>query len=186
MSHKAESPEQIAQEASQGNPIYRMDLNGEKPVLNRYMGAEHAIGVLTEGPEGWCQASFADGDIDTEIPNLLLAAKTTLDAAGVKEKKKPAAKKQSKKKKAAKTSTDEYGDEQMTYTMMWYKNSTTVGIRQGKGEKRQILSFGGAKTSKSRAQLESIGKLCIKKLLGEGEGAIESIRQWAKAEAAGK
>ena len=64
---------------------------------------------------------------------------------------------------------------------LWYKNTHSVGIRQKFGEKKQIFSFGGRTSTKSKEDLISLGDECVRKLNGgmsEGE-----VKSWAQEQA---
>ena len=67
------------------------------------------------------------------------------------------------------------------YGKMWYKNSHSVGIRRKFGDKKQVVSFGGRKCSKTQEQLTQLAVECVQKLNG---GMTEAdVNTWAKGQA---
>ena len=63
------------------------------------------------------------------------------------------------------------------WSVMWYKNNTSIGIRQKFEPFKQIFSFGGARVEKSQAAMKEIGNQVVQ-MLKEGKTEAE-----AKAEA---
>ena len=64
---------------------------------------------------------------------------------------------------------------------MWYKNSSSVGIRQKFGKKQQAFSFGGRKSSLTKEALLELGDECVRKLNG---GMSEAdVKSWVKEQA---
>ena len=61
---------------------------------------------------------------------------------------------------------------------MWYKNSHSVGMRRKFGDKKQVVSFGGRKSSKTKEQLMQLGVECVQKL--NGGMAEAEVNTWAK------
>ena len=61
--------------------------------------------------------------------------------------------------------------------VMWYKNNTSIGIRQKFEPFKQIFSFGGARVEKDEAAMREIGNQVVQ-MLREGKTEAE-----AKAEA---
>ena len=53
------------------------------------------------------------------------------------------------------------------YTIMYYKNGNTIGMRESFAAKRQIMSFGGKHCPKKKVQLKTIAKT-IQRMLNEG------------------
>ncbi len=67
------------------------------------------------------------------------------------------------------------------YTIMWYKRTHTVGLRQLQGAKRQFASFGGLKCKVSKEVLLKIGADCIKALLA-GSLSEDEAKEWCRRE----
>ena len=72
------------------------------------------------------------------------------------------------------------GDRANTFRAMYYKNTTSIGIRLNSGSKPQILSFGGVRTAnKSRDAMWEVGKKVVTLLENGstyGEGKSEGQR----------
>ena len=54
---------------------------------------------------------------------------------------------------------------------MWYKKGNNAGIRRKFGDKKQIISFGGKRSSFSQEGLMQLGNECLQKLDG---GMVEA------------
>jgi len=67
-----------------------------------------------------------------------------------------------------------------TWVKMWYKGTSSVGIRRGKGhaDKAQIFSLSNREWSQD--ELKQLGEKCLEKLHG-GEGE-EEVREWSQAQ----
>lgn len=64
---------------------------------------------------------------------------------------------------------------------MWYKNTTSVGIKRKFGDKKQIIYFGGRKCTLSKEALLKLGDDCVKKLNG---GMTEAdVKAWVVEQA---
>ena len=59
---------------------------------------------------------------------------------------------------------------------MYYKNFNTIGIRQKFGKKKQVMSFGGKKSSFDEAALRGFGDTAMKKL--DDDMSLEDVRAW--------
>ena len=59
------------------------------------------------------------------------------------------------------------------YSILWYKNTKMVAVRQKFGDKKQIFQWGGKKCSLDEAQLRQFGDIALEKLdAGESEQAV--------------
>ena len=67
------------------------------------------------------------------------------------------------------------------YTVMYYKNNNSVGIRQCFLAKRQIAAFGGKSCKKSREELMAVGKQVVEKL-EQGLLMEAEVKTWATAQ----
>ena len=67
------------------------------------------------------------------------------------------------------------------YTVMYYKNNNSVGIRQCFLAKRQIAAFGGKSCKNSREELMAVGRQVVEKL-EEGLLMEPEVKAWATAQ----
>jgi len=63
---------------------------------------------------------------------------------------------------------------------MYYKNTTSVGIRSKVGKKPQVIHFGGKDCGVSEAQLRSIADQVMRKL--DGGTSVSDANDWADAQ----
>ena len=113
---------------------------------------------MEPGANGFQVAVFGEEPpIPTEMPNLVLALQKDVTL------RKPAAAKKFKGTPSR-------------YSLLWYKNTLAVGLRQKFGEKKQIVSFRCA--LKSKVELMAIGKEAIAKL-DHGETEAQ-VTKWCK------
>lgn len=69
--------------------------------------------------------------------------------------------------------------ESTRYSVMYYKNNNSIGIREKFGDKRQILSFGGAKIALKEDGLRGWADQVLGKL-DEGQ-SIKTVKNWVKS-----
>ena len=136
---------------------YWTELNKDPPELHGMIHGELQKAVLSPGPDGFAVAVFSSGQVVSEVPNLLLAAKPVL------------------KRPASVMACDP--DQQ--YNLMYYKRCHVIGVREKFGKKRQVMSFGGSKSSLTRDELWSIGKAAILRI--QDGASIADAKGWAQA-----
>ena len=131
--------------------------------------------ALTAGPNNVMVADFGNEMHTTELSNLmLLTAKPKKSDAKTDVSKKPAGAEPpmmvapvepaaDPPDPAAPVPAEERDD---YYPPMWYKNSHQIGIKAKFGAKQQVLSFGGMACTKTKKQMQDIGKEIIKDLNG--------------------
>ena len=183
---------------NKAKPIYWTDLNANPPLLYKNDG-EHTVSAKLEvGPEGFGLAKF-DGDLEqcvSEVPNVILAAKALMvdgqtTVGKPKQERKQKKRRIMNKKPSSKGSLDEEETEnpkgvefdfshaqkgKKFWKVMYYKRSTTVGLRERTGLKRQPVSCGGKRSIEE--ELRIIADECLIKL-GQGEEHL-SVKAWAK------
>ena len=143
------------------------ELNKSPPLLHRsYPSGREEVSPLKMGPHGFAMAEFAGEAVETSVPNLILDAN-----------KKPHVQ---KKPSVMKRPGGEL-EASPLYALMYYKNNHCVGVRQKTGDKRQVVSFGGAKCTKSKDDLYDIGYKVIDMLV-QGNSHAE-CKAWAMKEA---
>ena len=126
---------------------YWTELDKDPPELHRMIHGELQKAVLSPGPDGFAVAVFSSGQVVSEVPNLLLAAKPVLKRPASTVLKRPA--------------SVMACDPDQQYNLMYYKRCHVIGVREKFGKKRQVMSFGGSKSSLTRDELWSIGKAAI-------------------------
>ena len=166
-----------------GRPVFSTDL--AKLECTKHIDGKTETVPLSQGPAGFLVADFASGMHATELCNLLASTATSCPAAkaatadasnpGLRAcsvvQKKPAA--ANLKKKPAKCSS--------RFSIMWYKKSTSIGIREKFGLKRQIFSF-GAGSGKSEFVQKRIALAIVSDL--EGGMPYDEARDKARASVA--
>ena len=158
---------------------------------------------LTAGPAGFAIARFSDGEVATEVPNLLLVEPPV-------PRKKPAA---ATKRPAAHEDDDQDEEEQeppvgpeeeeeqeppvgpevepaeevagtppsMTYSKLWYKNNNAFGIRQKIMGKTQTFTLGGKGVKQSKTELAAIADRVLK-MMEEESVSEDAGKEWAKSQ----
>jgi hypothetical protein len=182
----------VQQEALQAQPIKRTiwaDLNADPPALH----ANDDTAELCEGENGFAAAEFSFGILESEVPNLLLRQRKALQILK-KPAAKPAAKPPAKPKHAAKPAAAPVLKKpaaapvlkkpaaaglkpKSRFSIMYYKNNNSIGLREKFDPKQQVFSFGGMKCEKTQAQLRAIGELTQARL-DEGITYAEA-KTWA-------
>ena len=173
--------------------VYTTDLQARPPIAQKFAGGRVVeTALLRQCQEtGFVVADFLDGHKQTfELVNLVLETINkpgTHGKASAKAKaaaaKKAVKKKEKAKKKATKKNRPNSGAEDLPpsglepavaslpaneyksygFGVMYYKNTTTIGIRKKTGECNQVFSFGGKDCrQKSKADMWQVGLKIIK------------------------
>ena len=176
--------------------------SGRVCVVRASAGKILQCATMLPGPEGLLMAKFdAEEAYVTEVPNLVLEAKTSRTGSHVIQKKpsgkckakaKAKAKAQAKTKAAAKAkAAAEPADQQAgkdeqpkqerphRYQVLYYKNGNSAAIKKfgpGMGQGKQVLSFGGLYCQKSQEELRQIAQEAVVKLQ-EGM-SVDDCKLW--------
>ena len=134
------------------------DLEADPPVMRRFIHDEEEAGILEQSTDadGMAIVTWPDGKVETtEVPNLLIASMKRPAAIVLK---KPA-------KAHCPASAHAPAGIALEHSVLYYKNTHTIGIRQKAhlGGK-QIFSFGGKHCEATEQQLRDIGVEVCKKL----------------------
>ena len=152
------------------------------PTITRTLadGQQQTVPLL-ESPSGFLVGQFSDDTHVTELPNLML---TRLQKLPAKTQPKRSAKKPAaalKRPAAAIADGDEHENADAVvrmrpasnleeaapkYSVLWYKNTRSIGIRSKLGSKPQVFSFGGMRHTKSEAQMRAKGDDLVQSLSG--------------------
>ena len=177
---KVSSVQEQCSATQEQSASYTTDMSADPPVALKFCdGAIQETAKLQQGHDGFLYANFRDFmKTFPDRPNILLeclaiqklqkadkkpeVAKKDKDPGAAK---KAAGKPKKKKGKAKKKAVDK--GPKSAYSIMWYKNSKAIGIREKGGEKRQVVSFGGAACTKTKEVMKNIGK-AIAKMLDDG------------------
>lgn len=168
--------------ATPGATVITSVLGAQPPKAIVFLGGEvEEEAPLERGDEGFLVAKFPSG-LEHGFPNLpnlvlgLLGKKPTKGAARVKKlkkkvKKKPAA---AQKKPAAVPAAPPVmgahaappvvGAEEKDYSIMYYKNNSTIGIRAKFGACNQVLGFGGVRCKLTKEAMKNIGEEVVQML----------------------
>ena len=165
--------------------IYSTDLMHKPPMAVKHAeGCIQAMVPLEKGDDGFLHAVFPDGTEKVfDLPNLVMdhikeehAWKKPMAMKALRAMKAMKAmkvKKAMKAMKAMKAPPEPEAPEpevhheapvagvSKMHSIMWYKSAKSIGIRQRTGEKKQILSFGGALATQTEETMKEIGKEVI-------------------------
>ena len=159
---------------------------------------------LTAGPAGFAIARFSDGEVATEVPNLLLVEPPVPRKKPAAAQKKPAAHEddevEEEEEQEPPVGPEEEQEQEppvvpevepaeevagippsMTYSKLWYKNNNAFGIRQKIMGKTQIFTVGGKGVKQSKTELAAIADRVIK-MMEEESVPEDAGKEWAKSQ----